>query len=352
MNQDFLFVRLLYTERSGSNLFRKLFLEHFSDAVAPSPPHFLKHLVPAYGAQNHSDLRFFNSVYDDALKLALIHFSPWEHFPSREQVIECLSCFCGDNNFNVIDIVSSIQRCYAANNNASIYFDKDNSLCTYGELLATSPYGKTLFIKLIRDPRDILLSEIERPINRLPFTSFYSAVGRICGELDEIKRLNCHFSVTVYYEDLLDSASCCFERVSPRIRSLLPAHPGKPMQTATQILHSGLSHEWKNLDKPIIKSNSRKYLSASRHHQLLAGYIELLLGRDLFVLGYKREFIAARPIAWLRLSRIILFYVYAFIFSMWFPIWSRNRVIKASIDGDTEWRSIRSKALKDIGTSS
>ena len=71
-------VYIIASERSGTNLLRKILNESQNKIVGVSPPHFLKHLFyqePYYG--DLSDETMFTEFVSTALKLCEVHYSPW-----------------------------------------------------------------------------------------------------------------------------------------------------------------------------------------------------------------------------------------------------------------------------------
>ena len=70
-------IYIVASERSGTNLLRKLITNHQNVYYGGSPAHFLKHLFykePYYGALSVDEN--FLKLINDALSLTQYHFSP------------------------------------------------------------------------------------------------------------------------------------------------------------------------------------------------------------------------------------------------------------------------------------
>lgn len=340
MKNQITFVRLLYTERSGSNLFRKLFLQQFSNAVAPPPPHFLKHLIPAFGNQHFTDFSKVEKFYGAAHTLATVHFSPWNYFPPLDQVLDDLEV----RNINEIwvdpvSIICSIQRLYAIKNNAEIYLDKDNGLVRYINLLTSSEDKSNVIIKLLRDPRDIALSEFKRPVKRLPVVSFYEKINKIKKEFKEVNDCQIKPSCVIYYEDMVRNPHVISDFLFSR-DILLP----QSSSIASQILQTGSSHEWENLGKDVMSNNFNKFQDHTATSFAICAYTEFVFGSLLYSIGYSRYFSRQRSVP-SRMVHILSISLASFVYSIVLACLSTLKVLDADKKGDIQWRRQRSQAI-------
>ena len=79
---------IIGTERSGTNLLRKLITENQAVYFGVSPAHFLKHLyhqAAFYGDLHHDD--HFELFVSDSLDLCYRHFAPWDVEFNPRQVV-------------------------------------------------------------------------------------------------------------------------------------------------------------------------------------------------------------------------------------------------------------------------
>lgn len=274
-------VFLLSSERSGTNLLRKLITEHQDIYFGPSPAHFLKHLYyrePYYNDLNE-DINF-KVMIKDALDLIYIHFSPWSIKLNCDTVLELYN----NKNFkkrNAVLLSHFLMTLYAQEQGYETYFCKDNSLYEFAfEILNNLPNAK--FIYLHRDPRDFAVSQFLRSVEtdslvRISNLWAYEQVKCI----SVYKSLEKNQIMKLSYEEILDDSMLTVNNICKFL--------GVEFLTEEKEveIYTGKSEEWSNLDKPIMKNNSKKYLKIFTKKQI--SNIESITKQQLLVLGYQLE---------------------------------------------------------------
>lgn len=272
---------LISSERSGTNLLRKLITQHQDVYFGPSPAHFLTVLYyrePYYGDMENDEN--FKNLINDALDLCYIHFSPWSIKLDTETVFEKYN----NENFNKRNIVllsHLLMTLYAREKGYKTYFCKDNNLYDFVfEILYNLPNSK--FIYLHRDPRDFAVSQFERSLQSDSLVKIsnmwaYEQVKCISvfSALDE-KRV-----IKISYEEILDDSNKCITKICSFLNVNF-LEKEKNVEVFT-----GKNEEWSNLNKPVMRNNSKKYLNKFNKNQLII--IESITYQQMNFLGYDLE---------------------------------------------------------------
>lgn len=272
-------VFILSSERSGSNLLRKLVTQYQCEYFGPSPAHFLKHLyyrVPYYGALDKLDN--FKDLVSDALQLCYVHFSPWDIELTVDEVVHGYQ-----REFDTNDVVllsHYLMSVYAAHKGYTTYICKDNYLYEFVlDILWKLPEAR--FIYLYRDPRDYALSQFHRRM----ITDSYTLNARLWDyeQTKCIKYLDLLGEKRVYqvsYESLIKSDNA--------MRGLCDFLGVEYIDAQdTQFTNEQVPDEWKNLHKPVLQSNAGKYRKQLTVKQL--ELVEFICGRNMEYLGYNKE---------------------------------------------------------------
>lgn len=272
-------VFLLSSERSGSNLLRRRVGEHQAVYSAPVPAHLLKvlHLdLPYYGdlARESS----FAELVEDCIGLCQHHFSPWQVDLTPNRVLAEYSRIAG-NDRNLAGVLHVLYTLHAEDEGRVSYFCKENDLFDFYYQLRASIDGAR-FIYLHRDPRDSVLSQRKRPTQT-------SSLCRLAMEW-RVEQLKCLALVqaasgserilTIGYEEILRDE----RRVINQVCSFL----GVPAtgSAAHAAVESTETHDWKNLDKPTMTDNVRKYEKEASPREL--ELIESIVWAPMNILGY------------------------------------------------------------------
>lgn len=288
-------VFLLASERSGTNLLRRRFTEYQKDYFGPAPLHLLKHLYwaePYYG-----DLALeenFREIVNDALGLAYHHFSPWDEKISADEVITEYSSIFGKQRTSV-GLMHVIYSIYAHRKGYSSYFCKDNHLFDYvSDIKFLIPGAK--FIYLYRDPRDVVVSQMKRPLqikSRMFLADLWREEQVKCIRHAELLKATGDV-VFVSYEEFIENEELHVQRLCDflgiemlREKANFSAHENTEIQ------------EWENLNRPTIKNNSRKFLKLLSPSNVQD--IEGIFWNQMIWLGYQpisenRKYVSKRKL--------------------------------------------------------
>lgn len=276
-------VFLIGSERSGTNLLRKLVMQHQKIYYAPPAAHFLKHLYttePYYNNLGGLDIKTFRDLVKDALSLCYEHPSPWEIIFEVNMVVERYKA--SYSTFNSVYLSDFLMKEYAQSLGYKSYFCKDNNLFDFVfEILYFLPNAK--FIYLYRDPRDVILSQKKR---RLQTDSIRKNAKIWRNEqikcLASIVHLDSDRIYCVSYEDIvLDSEN----EIKNVCNYLEVDYIKEPLKV--KVFNDAVTpQEWTNVNKPVIKNNINKYKDELSLREIQS--IEELLNCQMKIIGYKR----------------------------------------------------------------
>lgn len=270
---------ILASERSGTNLFRTLLGNHH-DIEAPVAPHLFDAFIgtaPLYG-----DL----SKKENAIKL-LDHMTRLANHTYHDWALQSDAKTLQEKN-NVNSLASAFDAIYsekARQHGKSLYACKDNHMFNYVSLLEKLPDREDIrYLYLYRDPRDHIVSWMKRPLYM--YTPYEIArkwkyEQQTILDLKFREGINMHF---VKYEDLIGNPQLEMTKVMEYIGIDIDE---KCFQTNADNKESKRNEYWENLSKPIISSNSRKYLDALSAKDLLVS--ESVCKDQMNNLGYQLE---------------------------------------------------------------
>lgn len=278
-------VFIVSSERSGSNLLRKRISEHQSVYFGPQPVHFFKHLYHiTYQYNNLRDAENLRALIARAIKMCKGQFgspSPWTLDIDEEEVLTHLYNHYPQREYAVFHVADALMRIYANSQGYKSYVCKDNHIFKYlFQIIHHIPEAK--FIYLYRDPRDYLSSQLKRP-TQVKSSYYLSRMWR--HEQLEAFQLFYYPSlfdfIAISYEDLIQDEAYQLQRVCNflEVEKLL-----KPKQ----MIENTDLHEWRNLNKMTISSNSgkyKKYLSVGQ-----VKMVERVCKKEMNHLGYSLEY--------------------------------------------------------------
>jgi hypothetical protein len=276
-------ILIMSSERSGSNLVRRMLGAH-PDVAAPPPPHLwrvLQPLLPYYGPLGEE--RGWRLLLDDALAMTKVPAShlKWKYELDVAEVTPWI------RRRNLSGLLGALHDAYAAREKKQFWACKENNLFDHAFRIL-DVYGEAKVIYLVRDGRDVACS-----IKKVPTHDQHAYF--IAKEWRE-EQLKC---ISVW-QDTQDGGRGRLLRYEELI-----ADPEREVRALCEFL--GLSfdphmlefHEdreskedaqktgfWKNLDKPVMQDNSAKFL-----RELQPGEIEVfesVAGDLLELLGYPR----------------------------------------------------------------
>jgi CRP-like cAMP-binding protein len=270
-------------QRSGSNLLRLMLSQ--AGVSAPHPPHLLTRLmplVPSYG-DLHQDSNW-RRLIEDACQLVERNPVPWqsvEHFDRQAIEERC-------RERSLIAIFGAVMDTYAESQGADSWACKSMGCAKYGvELDQYFVSPKYLF--LYRDGRDVTLSFTKAVVGeKHPYhiAKRWNEAQSVC--LAEQERIPeryhrlCYEELTAEPEPILRRL-CDFLKV-PFTLAMLDFHRSNEAQAT-----SGKSQLWQNLSRPVMRNNSKKFLTGLTEHQIRI--VESVAGASLDALGYDRAFV-------------------------------------------------------------
>lgn len=245
-------VFLVCSERSGSNLIRSIFNAH-PDFSAPPPFHLFQYVFK----YNDEYMRLNRSKSSELMKnhsLELIN-----HGVARlpNEISPGMVFTEGDNNMVFLDV---FDRIYNHITQSKRLFYKENHSYEFVPALLDR-YSDAKFVIQVRDPRDFILSMVKRSYE---INDIFRALEIWKKDQERAKELLKYApdrTFLIKYEDLIEDSKksitelCDFLKCSFNEKMLNFHSQNHSKITAQQ------SKSWENLNKPIISSNSKKYLA-------------------------------------------------------------------------------------------
>ncbi len=269
-------------QRSGSNLLR-LILNESPEIAAPHPPHILQRfmpLIPLYGDLSRENT--FMQLIDDVCRLVETNPVPWEGVKLDRQ-----SIYDSCSKHTLVAVFDAIMSEYARVHKASSWVCKSMQNIRWADEI-DDHFSSPRFIYLYRDPRDVTLSFLRAPVGeKHPYfiAQKWKELQEIC--LHYRNKLPKTRFFSIKYEDLTSDPDsivkslCAFLNIEFN-DSMLNFHK------STEATRSAKSSQlWENLTKPIMKSNSQKFLTGLSEKDI--GIVESVAGEVMDKLGYERH---------------------------------------------------------------
>lgn len=263
---------LLGSERSGSNLLRTLLGNH-SDISAPIAPHLTDVFKYRFGEYSPLNYDKKKELLNDINAYVNYEFNNWNvQFSHEREELSSLNSF--------IDYLNFAFSQKALKENKTNYFCKDNHNHKYALGIAKDiPNAK--FIYLYRDPRDHVSSWMKSP---LFLHTPYEAIIKWKTEQEEILLLKEFFCLDIYdlkYEDLIEKPEMQMTKVLEFIGVNIEESCFQTKRSNAEALKNPL---WKNINKPIKKSNQGNFKKVLNHREI--NLIESLTSDLMLKLGY------------------------------------------------------------------
>ena len=268
-------------QRSGSNLLRVM-LGQAPEIAAPHPPHILQRmmpLMPLYG--DLEDKATFRTLVDDVCQLVEHNPVPWENITSFDRDDVARRC----RVHSLVAVFGAVMDIYAEANGKSKWLCKSMTNIRYAKEL-DAYFGAPKYIYLYRDGRDVVLSFTKAVVgDKHPYV--------ISHKWAELQRLclshRAHVPQRVFslcYEELTAAPEVVLRRLCHFLGitytdAMLEGHTS-PEASRTACASS----LWKNLTKPVIRDNSRKFLKELPPEDIRI--VEAVAGDCLDELGYAR----------------------------------------------------------------
>jgi len=256
--------------------------------AAPHPPHVLKRMLPL--ESSYGDLREalnWNQLVEDVCTLVDRNPVPWTEVNplDRARVME----LCRSRS--VVAIFEAIMNMYAEARGAGAWACKSMQYSEFVDEIEEY-FVEPKYLYLYRDGRDVTLSFKHAVVgDKHPYfiARQWARLQRAAIAVRE--RVGPSRCFELCYEDLTDDPE-------PVLRSLtdflgIEFHPAMmEFHRSTEAREASRSSQlWKNLGQPLIRNNSKKFLTGLTQEEV--EIVESVAGAELDALGYERAFLSA-----------------------------------------------------------
>jgi hypothetical protein len=272
---------MIGTQRSGSNLFR-LMLNQLPEIAAPHPPHILIRLmplVPSYG--DLADRENFALLVDDACRLVETNPVEWEGV-KLDRADVAARC----DRHDLYAVMAAIYDVLRDTWGKTAWCCKSLGNVKYASELADR-FPDATFIYLYRDGRDVALSFTKA----IEGEKHYYNIARAWDNdqqlaLRLLDRIGSERVLAISYEALTQDELGTMRKVCDFLGATFTEDAVNFYQTDEAKKAATASNLWENVTKPVMKDNSRKFLTQTSADDL--GIFESVAGRSLDELGYER----------------------------------------------------------------
>jgi len=273
---------LLGSERSGTNLLRALLSTH-SKIASPPPCGILDTLA-------QQQFRYLSPLHpthipeliEDVITLIQTHMNPWDLELKVESVIDKMA------TPSFWALFTAINEIYAEHHDCPFWFSKEPGAFNYiYDLKVHLP--KVKFIYMTRDGRDVAASMLKGRLHEFHVyatANRWAAEQRLCLNAYSAPLLNSQIFM-VRYEDLIDDTESVLTDLMSFIGLDFEEKQLNFHQNEAVVKHAGKSASWKNLSKPIDKSNKGRYLNNLSSKQI--EIFESFAWNEMKALGYPLE---------------------------------------------------------------
>jgi len=250
-------VFILGERRSGSNLLRTL-LNTSPEIVAPHPPHILhtfSTLVPSYG--DLTDEQNWRGLVEDVVRS--VNLSPVSMYQSGEEM-RSDDIFKYEVERSLRGVQDAIYRAVMDEIGATSWICKSNDNIHYLPKIEDS-YGESArYIHLVRDGRDVYNSFLNAPIG--PKHPYIAALEwqEIQRKIFDWTRKVSNRALLIRYEDLITDTQKELERICSFLGISFTEEMLNSYASAEAKKTADKSKLWKNVNKPVMRGNSKKYL--------------------------------------------------------------------------------------------
>jgi hypothetical protein len=273
-------LQFIGTQRSGSNLLRVMLNGH-SAISAPHPPHILQVMMPflpGYGTLE--DPKAFKQLLEDVCTLVELNPVNWDIHFDRESIE--LAC----ENISLPQIMKAVYEAKARAGNATIWSCKSMASIHYAEQIENAGLNP-FYIFIYRDGRDVACSFRKAVVGEkhvynlaLQWKDEQEKSIALCNTVGEGR------AIRIRYEDFILNPEQDLRRIclalgisyEPQMMNYADSDESKMTASSGKM--------WGNLVKPVLKYNTRKYLSELSREELII--FESVAGDTLEKLGYYR----------------------------------------------------------------
>ncbi|MFB4202249.1 hypothetical protein KBTX_03272 [wastewater metagenome] len=277
-----MFIFLMCSERSGSNLITKIMDAHHN-VCGPSPKHLFNPVTRnAFRYEPLSDKGHWAELLTDIERLIGVSFSQWRTSFSQDDLLDLAP------PGQLADLLRNIFLEEARAHGKQHCFVKENQLYEFTPFLLTH-FPEARFLYLVRDPRDMALSW-----SRNPTHPGGVAHGAQQWKRDQQQFMKNHAALRdggvsrmIRYEELVAATeevtrSLCAFYGLPFDPGMLGFHENELTRRNAQTLPA-----WENLGKPVMSSNFGKYRDALSAEEI--ALIESICLPEMHALGYEPD---------------------------------------------------------------
>lgn len=273
-------IQIIGTQRSGSNLLR-LILNQTSEISAHHPPHILTVFFPIihqYG--NLEEVDNFKRLIHDVCRLIETNPVPWPIELNRNQVYDRCS-----GQHTLVKVFTEVYELMAEKEGAHFWCCKSMANVNYFEQLESDGL-KPYYIHLMRDGRDVAAS-FKKTLVGEKHVYHLARVWR--NNYEKAKRIENVVGSERYlmlkYENLIANPANTLNDLSEFLNVRIDEKALEFFKSAESRATASAGTMWQNLTKPIIKENTRKFLTALTKEEL--DIFERVAGEALIENGYE-----------------------------------------------------------------
>lgn len=271
-------IQIIGTQRSGSNLLRVI-LDQSKDIASPHPPHMLTTFVPLLPLYAPLDSEQYRLLVNDVVDFVYANPVPWEGIVLDKEVL-----FNASQCHSLYELNRLVYEQVAKGKGAKYWCCKSMANVHYAdELENAAPNLK--YIYLYRDGRDVAVSFKKAMVGDKHvyfLASKWKEDQEACISL--AKKLGADRFFSLSYEALTDEpeknmrALCAYLEIDyvPEMMDFYTSNTSKITAAAGEM--------WSNLAKPVMKNNTRKFLTELSSDEL--HLFEYVAGDTLQKLGY------------------------------------------------------------------
>ena len=276
---------IIGTQRSGSNLLR-LMLNQLPEIVAPHPPHIMQRMMPL--VKNYGDLgddRNFYDLVDDICQLVELNPVKWEGVILDRNFI--LSHCKKRSVMAIQEVVYDLIRdkwggkdwCCKSMENVKYLSEIEGHI---GE--------RAKYIYLYRDGRDVAVSFTKAVVGEKHYyylAKDWAATQEIAMEFGSTVGTGRFYAIR--YEELIANTEATMQGLCeflniPYSNTMFDFYKSIEAKRAAES-----SKLWGNVTNPVVKTNSRKFLTEAAEENIRI--FESVAGHVLDMLGYSRSFV-------------------------------------------------------------
>lgn len=271
-------IQFIGTQRSGSNLLRVM-LEQHPAIAAPHPPHLLQNFIPLLPLYGELYSGTYKQLISDMVDYVNANPVPWEGVDFNKE-----SIYNASPQFSIFEIFKLIYERAAQIKSAQYWCCKSMTNLFYSQQMEAE--GMNLkYIFLYRDGRDVALSFKKAIVGD---KHVYHLATQWKKEQDTcLSLLNKYGTEKVFllsYEELVATPE-------EKVRALCKFLGINYLENMMEFYESSSSKStaaagemWKNLEKPVMKNNTNKYLKELSSEEI--EIYEWVAGSTLQALGY------------------------------------------------------------------